>query len=443
MEYKRMGLAGYLKSQLLFPLAEANSKRHIREKVETLRFDLGLSPILREERKRHQLHKILCIAGQKIPYYKDLFKSLQFSPDLILNDIRHLQALPFLDKEIITEQGNRMLNEDFAISELHERKTGGSTGISTRIYYDNEALDWTAAVSRYAQLATGRRPSDLELVLNSLPVTEGSLKNFSIAQLKDLAMNRVSIQTRSLSDSDLSTLWKRICKLRPYLIQGHPSTLYALALFVQNSALRFQGAFQVFESTGESLDSYKTRTICEQLGCRIHNRYGTAEFGVTAESTVDSTQLEVIDYIIHHETVSLGNGLEEIIGTTTTNTAMPLIRYRSGDIGELKHEANKTLIINLQGRVHDLIEIDGKPYPTHFVKGMLDRIGGVDEFQIVLKRNGSKVMNLVISDESKLPLIESEVTRFSKGSLIVRSVKFENLVRVGLRDKLRYVVKEV
>ncbi len=437
-----MSLIGQVKTRFFYPIAEFQSGRKITDKVRIMEQIRRLTSSERTARKLKQLHRVLSVAQAKVPYYRDLFKELRFKPDWVLDGADALRQLPFLDKDIIQEQGDRMLNEDFPRAALHDRKTGGSTGISTRIYYDNEALDWTAAVSRYAQTSTGRAPADLEVLLSSQTLLSGGFKERTRDQLKDLALNRVTLMTHSLSDSDLQALWDRLRRLSPFVLQAHPSTVYALALYVQKEKIDARGAIQVFESTGESLDPYKSQVIAKQLHCRIFNRYGTAEFGVTAESKEDPTQLEVIDYIVHHETVSLGNGLEELVATTTTNLAMPLIRYRTGDIAEIRSEPERTLIVNLQGRVHDLIEINGKPYPTHYMKSVLDNAGGVDEFQVLVKKDGTQILQVVLSNPDFLPGIEKAIHGLSGGALKVKAVKFDHLVRVGLRDKFRYVVRE-
>ncbi len=436
-------ILNYFNAYILYPAVEKKLNRDIQNKLKILKNESTLSLAEREKITQTRLHAVLSSAQQNVPYYTDLFKEIDFHVDDILKDIRYLQELPYLTKEIIQEHGVRLLSQKLDRDSLHVRKTGGSTGISTSIYYDQSSLDWTSAVNLYAHSFTGRKHTDTEAYLSSELFQKVNLKERWVQMVKSWAMNRKTLFTHSFTHKSLETLWKEIRQTRPFLIQGHPSTLYALAKFVSETKQFDKEAIRVFESTGESLDLRKIVEIESNLGCKVYNRYGTAEFGATAHSRENPFELEVIDSIIHHETVSLGNGLEEIVGTTLTNPAMPLIRYRSGDIGQIEVRDGKKWITHLQGRIHDLIEIGGTPYPTHYLQDAFDRIGGVAEFQIAIRTSGRRVLNIVLEDLSKQDAIVAKAKElFSGEDIPVKFVKLEDLIRIGWRDKFRYVVKE-
>ena len=432
----------YLNAKIIYPLAERHLGRDITSKLKTLQHFHTLSKAERLERKKRQLYQLLEVAKAHVPYYRDLFQSLNFNPENILSDIQYLEALPYLTKEIVQAEGHRLLNETVPPQNLHVRKTGGSTGISTLIYYDQESLDWTAAVNLYAQSFTGRTHLDTEVHLSTQFFQNQSLKDRWTEHVKCMAMNRVNVYTHAFTDEAMSDLWNQLRKIRPFLIQGHPSTLYALSKYIEKTSIFDRTAIKVFESTGESVDQKKLESIESNIGCKVFNRYGTAEFGVTAHSRKNAFELEVIDYIVYHETVSLGNGLEEIVGTTTTNTAMPLIRYRTGDVGVINRKNEHDCLTKLQGRVHDLIEIKGQPYPTHYLQDVLDRVGGVSEFQIFQKKNGQQTINIVLALGGQKAPLEARVKELFGNDLAVKFVEFDDLVRIGWRDKFRYLVKE-
>ena len=433
----------YFNAYILYPLAEKKMKRDIRSKVNLLKKEATLSRPERDHLTRKRLHLILSSAAVHVPYYKDLFKSSEFDPDSIEKDLRYLQDLPYLTKEIVREQGTRLLHQSHPRTSLEARKTGGSTGISTVVYYDHEALDWTAAVNLHAQSFTGRKLTDTEVHLSTHFSHPIPFKDRLKEQVKCWAMNRTNVLTQSFAEPALAEMWLKIRKIRPYLIQGHPSTLYALAKHIEQTKTFDRTAIRVFESTGESVDQKKITAIEKNVGCKVFNRYGTAEFGVTAHSRANPLELEIIESIIYHETLTLGDGNHELIGTTTTNFAMPLIRYRSGDVGKVEARGDQQIITELQGRVHDLLMINGKPYPTHYLQDILDKVGGISEFQLVINTSGGKVINVVLDEiEKKEALISKIRETFTPEEITVNFVKLENLVRTGWRDKFRYVVNE-
>ena len=117
----------YLNAHVLYPLVEKRLDRDIQNKLKSLQKDTQLSHAERKQKTQKQLHSVISAAGRKVPYYRDLFKQIDFHPDSILKDLRYIQELPYLTKEIVREEGDRLLNEDYPKNTLHVRRTGGST----------------------------------------------------------------------------------------------------------------------------------------------------------------------------------------------------------------------------------------------------------------------------------------------------------------------------
>src|SRR6185312_9291996 len=101
----------------------------------------------------------------------------------------------------------------------------------------------------------------------------------------------------------------------PYLLQGHPSTLYALAVHLRDNHRDASGVFQVFESTGEVLDPKKRELIESTFRCRAIDRFGNAEFGVVAYEQISepSNRLRVLDAVVWPETVDHESGSTELV----------------------------------------------------------------------------------------------------------------------------------
>lgn len=435
-------MLNYAKAYLLYPAAERYLKRDIRSKLVQLRHEHSLSPEERARRQQRQLHEVLGVAKANVPYYRDLFQRIGFDPENVLKSIDYLQEIPLLTKDILREQGTRLINERSLGKMLHERRTNGSTGLVTTVWYDQDSLDWTAAVNLFASEVCGRQQTHTEVHLSSQFLEPIPLKARAIEQVKCWSLNRVNVHTHSFDDTGLAELLSDLRKARAYSVQGHPSTMYFLAVYVRRQGLDAKGLFEAFESTGESLESAKVQLIEETFGCRVYNRYGNAEFGVVAHSNENIDRLEVFDFIAIPESHSLGNGLEEIILTGLTNFAMPLIRYKTGDVGEVTRENGRSYISRLTGRVHDLVEINGRPYPTHFIKDVLERMGGLDEFQIVARNSDPvKTLKIVPNQFMNRAQVEQQVKDMFGSGLRVEYTNFDGLILQGWRDKFRYLVK--
>lgn len=427
--------------QILFPLAERFGSRNISCKLKTLKEDSQQTFEKRHLRMKNQLHTLLASAQQNVPYYRDLFQSIHFDPEWVKNDIRYVQELPFMTKEIIREQGTRLLNKNVDPKVLHVRKTGGSTGPTLNVYYDDSSLDWTAAENIHVLGFTGHTVCSREVHLASQLPQRMTLSQKISDSLKNLAHNRVVIKTTSLDDITLENIWKQLRSIKPHLVQGSPSTLYALALHLQKKNLPHARLFDAFESTGETLDANKRYTIESQLGCKVYNRYGTAEFGVIAHSHDKYNKLQVVDYLVYPEALSLGNGLNELVLTGLTNIAMPLIRYKTGDIGDVSLENGYYWISKLQGRIHDLIYINQKPYLTTFIQDTLEQIGGVDEFQICINSESEKTLKIVPSPSCNKDLVVKRSQELLGDEFKIEFTNYNGLILQGWRSKFRYVVR--
>jgi len=121
-------LGGLVGALIAYPIAERLEKRDVRTKVGELRRHYGLPFSERRGLAVNRLIQILEFAGERVPYYRDLFAERRFAPDSVRRDTRYMEELPFLTKDIIQEQGTRLLSSPLDRIRHHECKTGGSTG---------------------------------------------------------------------------------------------------------------------------------------------------------------------------------------------------------------------------------------------------------------------------------------------------------------------------
>lgn len=434
-------MVGYLKAYILFPLLEKALSRNILSKINILKKDADLSFPDRLRLRRKRLADILKIAEAYVPYYREVFRKFNFKPENVEKDMAYLNALPYLNKDILREQGDRLINEKYKKACLHIRKTSGSTGPSVLIYYSQNALDWTAATNLFVLEWAGKKMHMKETHLSSRHPDTEYLNNRFKEWAKCLAMNRTNILTDDFDKKSLEDIWKKLKKAKPYLIQGHPSTLYALALFIKENNTMAAGIIKVFESTGEVLDKKKKEAIEEVFKCQVFNRYGSAEFGVVAHNTKTSgDKQKILDFIAWPETLNLANGLNEIVLTGLTNEAMPLIRYRTGDLGELEILEDGFYFKNIKGRVHDIVKIGDRNYPTHYIQDLLDKIGGVDDFQIESINANRLILRIVLSDVNAKGTIENKINTLWPEKIQLEFTDFKGLKRTGLRGKFTYLI---
>ena len=434
---------GLVSVYVAYPVAERMEKRIIRPKLVALRRHYQIPFTNRLQLARNRLADALLFAQSHVPYYGELFSKLSFNPERVRQDAGFLQDLPYLTKDIIREQGTRLHSMSVENTRHHACKTGGSTGLSCVFYYDQEAADYSSAVTLYARERIGKQKHESELHFACLfpDVVESSWHTRE--DLKCFAMNRSNIFFSRLDDIGLEEIWKTLKSRRPYLAHAHPSTIYALACYVERQ-YGSSNAFEVFESSGELLEPYQREKISAVLQCRVANRYGLAEFGVIGYELNDAKQgLQLLESEGWPESKPVEGDdadVQELVFTGFRNRLMPLIRYQTGDLARVEQRSNGFYMTDVVGRIHDLVPINGIPHPTHHIMDMLDhRVGGIQEFQIDL-RSVPPTLRIVPDQSESAEKIHEKIQGFWGQGFDVQFVNANDFVRVGRHQKFRHLV---
>jgi len=440
-QHPEINMLNKIRSYILYPLAERKLQRNILSKLKKLQKHDALPYSVRKAYMCEQFVRMVEHAATVVPYYTELFSKIRFQPQNLRKDFNYIKDIPYLNKDIIVQQGERMLNRHVPGNQLHIRKTGGSTGRSTLIYYDQDALDWTAASNLRVLEWMGKMRHHTEVHLSTFFPEPQNKHDRRTEWVKCQCLNRINVLTDSFDPESLDKIWAKLKKMGPHHIEGHPSTLYALALHVLNTNQAKNNVIKTFESTGELFAEKKRQTIENAFSCKAYDRYGNAEFGVISHELPDTRNeaAKVVDFMVYPETTSTGDS-EEIILTGLTNWSMPLIRYQTGDKGSLEEREDGLFLKNIEGRIHDIVTINGTPHPTHYIQDTLDRIGGIEEFQILTLPEGKPELRLVVPNEADRTTIKSKIQGLWNDSFTIRYIEIHDLLRQGWRNKFRYVV---
>ena len=86
-----------------------------------------------------------------------------------------------------------------------------------------------------------------------------------------------------------------------------------------------------------------------------------------------------------------------------------------------------------------VVEIAGRKLPTHYIQDVLDRIGGIKEFQIEVRQR-RPVLRLVPDNGAKLDDIRARIGRYWSGAADVEFISSSELRLLGGRRKFRHLV---
>ncbi len=334
-------------------------------------------------------------------FYRARLLSVGYDPHEPPREV--LARLPFLTKREIQDDPKRLIAEDVAESALVIARTGGSTGTSLTVYFDERCQQKRNAAAFRSDRWGGW---DLGMMTASVwgnPPAADTLKK----KLRRLLLDRTFyLDTMHLDEAafeDFVHDWRR---LRPEFIFGHAHSVFVLARHLEQHGitdLRPRGVI----ATSMMLLPRERRAIERVFGCRVTNRYGCEEVGLIACECEQGGMHVNIDHLLVEIVKPDGRPAEvgeegEVVVTDLINRGMPLLRYRVGDLavaGQSHCACGRglPLIEKLTGRTADFLKrTDGSLVAgVSLVERTLTAIDGIDQMQLVQAERGTVTVYLV------------------------------------------------
>jgi len=317
--------------------------------------------------QENQLALLMQHCYRNVPYYRDLMNSRGLKPADFRNTA-DLAKLPYLTRDIIRKEGDRLRAENYPDTSCKFRRSGGTTGEPIRVAVDARARGYeTAAYLRgfkWMNYCFGK--PQVRLFGGSLGIAvEKSFRGV----VENILFNNHFIPAFELTLNNVGSYVQVVQGARDGVLIGYASAIMNMANYMSQRG--FSGSpLKSVICTAEYLPEEWRGFIQNVFQAPVFTYYGCGE--------VHSLGYECSGekgYIIPQEHVILevrGNldsefndqGRGETAITTLFNFAMPLIRYLNGDILELGYESSghaHARIVNIEGRVLDqLLTTDGQ-----------------------------------------------------------------------------------
>ncbi len=229
---------------------------------------------------------------------------------------------------------------------LKPAKTSGSTGNYAIVYLDQETLIKRTAFRIFLESEFGRSPHDLAIQIHGSCPKASLPSRFGLYRKKFL----------SIFDSDDGN-FEALRKSGATVFGSYASALTVMA--AHNNRLETPLRMKLMFSYGEVLNSEARKFIEESFSCRVFQLYGSTEFGPIAFECPEERKLHVNAGSFMVELVDSKNRPSksgEVLVTSLVNLAMPLIRYRIGDLatwGKCSCGRTWPVLDSIQGRIDD------------------------------------------------------------------------------------------
>jgi phenylacetate-CoA ligase len=343
--------------------------------------------------------RTLQYAFERSSFYRERFRAAGVEPNDIIN-LSHLTKIPLTEPQDLADNHYRFLCLSQAeIARPYTFVTSGTTGPQKKVF-------WTQG--------------DLERIIDFMSAGIGTVAS------KDDVVQIILPDGRPYSQSDL--LYRGVVKLgaspvlarfnlsareqlkiieenHSTIVFGYVSPLFRLSKELESQEDLKSKGVKVLFLAAEYLPEVRRQELERIWNCRVHTHYGLTEMGLgvavecEARNGYHFNEADLLLEIINPRTGEPVNAGEEgeLVFTTLTREAMPLIRYRTHDISRLIVEpcpcgASSMLKLDkVKKRLESTVTIgDGdEVYPTLF-DDVLFGIPGLIDYQITVMQHDGK-----------------------------------------------------
>jgi phenylacetate-CoA ligase len=351
------------------------------------------------------LRELLQHAGSRVPYYREVFARAGFDPRGVRSRA-DLEALPVLTRETVRERAADLV--DPARGRTCTKDTSGTTGAPVRFESSNDSESWRTAMRLRAYGWAGYRQG-LPALFYWGGVQSEVLHGLHGAKVRlDRVLRREwYVDAGQRGDEAMERTARRIEQGRPHVVVGYTQALALFARWVHETRRRRWPDIPVL-CGAEALLADDRAAIARAFGPHVFETYGSREVMLMSAECGARQGMHLAEENVLLEVVRDGRSAEpgesgEVVVTDLHNRAMPLIRYRNGDMATLAAPGpcacGRSLrrLERVDGRILDTLrDAQGRAIPgTVFVWLMVGQEGIVRQYQLVQRRTGEATLKVV------------------------------------------------
>lgn len=329
---------------------------------------------------QRRLDVMLEDACRHVPYYRNL--ELQ-APEL--------SEFPLLDRQEVANNAESFVSDRFDSKKLLTLYTGGSSASPLKVYISKSVRQKTYAFWQSFYDGMNFRIGDRKASFVGRKIQEPGNDKPPFWRY-NLIDRQLILSSYHMSTQNLGHYVRKLNEFKPKIIEGYPLSIYRLAEYIEshNEKLTFQ--LSGVSTSSENFSAAHRTVIEKAFNCRVFDQYGSAESVVFASECEHGSMHIEPEYGIVEVLTDAGEvqpqGEGELIVTTLLNDAMPLVRYRIGDLGEIVREScpcgrHTKILRQLQGKVGSFIANGDKRVPTAAIAIAFEYLEGIKNAQIV------------------------------------------------------------
>lgn len=339
-----------------------------------------------EDYQNNKLVHLIRTAYSGCSYYKELFDKYKIKTENI-KTLDDLHKLPISTKSML-----RNAYPDKCIIKTkwawREYSTSGSTGQQFTVRVDNYSMSIARALMLLRANFAGWQIGYKYLQ------TGMSLKRGFTRKAKDILLRVTYVSAFNLSNEIIDIYLETIEKNKIKFIMGYAASLYLIAERAKEKGFNYK--LEGIVSWGDNMFPHYRSLLERQFKCLVTDTYGCGEgIQIAAQCGKADGDYHIfsphvaVEFTKDGYPVSLGED-GDIVLTRLDPGAMPLIRYKVGDVG--RGSVRKScpcgrglpMMASIAGRDTDIITTPrGNRLIVHFFTGIFEYAKTIDTFQVV------------------------------------------------------------
>jgi phenylacetate-CoA ligase len=353
-----------------------------------------------------RLRELVRVAVQKTDHYREFFggQSLTAS-EIDLNNFTNV--FPVLEKATVKINPSAFHSNNLSKNSTTTSSTSGTTGTPLNVLATKKSVRQnyaffnlflrTIGVDEFQRSAT---------FAGRLIVPEAS--KAPPYWRKNYAMNTLLCSSYHLSAETIPFYIKALEDWQPNFIDSYPSAIYEIASFINANKVKHRIQLKAVVTSSETLGDHQREAIEKAFQCSVFDQYGCAEMAVMAYQQKDGRyfippQYSIVEVLDDDDRPVKPGESGHLVCTGLLNQAMPLIRYRIGDVVKTSKEQMEgyphvLFLDSIEGRNDDVV-ITSSGSRVGRLGPIFKGVKGVSETQIIQKTLTLLQINLIVSSE--------------------------------------------
>lgn len=392
-------------------------------------------------------------AFETVPFYREIYGKHGVGPSSLRN-FDDLRKLPIITKDDLRANPKLFVSDVPGSGHLIEIHTSGTTGSPLTMYLRSEALEKNYAFFARSLEWAGVAPGQNSATFAGRVIMSAKQEEPPFWR-KNWIVRNTLFSSYHISEENLPLYVDELEKIQPIFIDSYPSAIFSIGKFLLDRSIESGIAPKSIITSSETLLDNQREVIEKAFHSRVFDQYGSAEMvGFINQCENGSYHINpeygIVEIIKTDGEPAKDGELGELVCTGFVNSAMPLIRYKTGDSAiacERMCSCGRAypVVKSILGRTDDVIVTrDGR-----FI-GRLDPVfkglsSGIKEAQIIQEDYDCIVVKVVANENfcaNDENLLAEELKRRIGPTISVSIIRVNEIPR-SRAGKFRSVLSRV